>query len=709
MWVRLTIITIAFLLARTAGGTHIIGGEMFYDHLGGDQYLVTLELYRDCGPDNTQGTGFDVVASVGVFNSSGVYLFSVQLNDPGETEVPVDLDSPCMIAPPSICVATTVYSGVVDLPPIPGGYHLAYQRCCRTPAIVNLDLPNTQGLTCTVKVPGAPNAANSSPRFNEYPPVALCMGENMVIDHSASDPDNDQLVYELCAPFIGGTSLDPAPAIPTAPPYTEVDWAAGYSAGYPLDAAPPLTIDATTGEITVTPSLIGSFAVGVRVREMRNGVMLSEVIRDFKFDVVSCETDIVAAIEDLEPGELFDCLTATFGNASTNGGFWHWDFGVPGSLADTSAQSDPQWTYAESGTYTVTLIANPGWPCADTAQITITTPPAFGVFFDPPQNICIGTDQTFMAQGELPPGTNFQWTIPPDAVSMDLNSAGLIASFNSPGTHVIGLSVSAEGCTDNYIDSVVVHPYPIADFDSDLYICAKEELAFTDLSSAMTQLTYYWDLGDGTISSDQQPVHRYEQAGTYTVSLTVSTSEGCIAADTEMKVAQVTVHPLPIAGFRVMPAMVSMHDAQVEVIDHAQGAMSWTYSIEDEEVHDPSFHYWFEDAGHVEVWQTVTTEHGCRDSTSVEVFITDHLFFAPNAFTPNGDGINDLFAPLVKGARQYDLSIYDRYGREIFHTTDPKGTWDGSGYPQGLFSYKVDIAEYGTHRQEYIGHISLLR
>ncbi len=709
MRLGIKITMIMLLLTRSAWATHIIGGEMFYDHLGGDQYLITLELYRDCGPDNTQGTGFDFQATIGVFNSTGNFLFSVSLTDPGETTVPVDLNSPCMIAPPSVCVATTVYSGVVDLPPIPGGYHLSYQRCCRTPAIVNLDAPNSQGLTCTVKVPGVPNVVNSSPRFTEYPPIALCFGEDMAFDHSAFDPDGDELIYELCAPFIGGTSADPAPAIPTPPPYTEVDWAAGYSAAFPLDAAPPLTIDPATGELTVTPSLLGSFTVGVRVREMRNGVQLSEVIRDFKFVVVSCETDIVASIADLEAEEMFDCLTASFENTSINGGFWHWDFGVPNTLADTSDQFEPEWIYAESGTYTVTLIANPGWPCADTAQITITTPPAFGVFFDPPENVCVGSDQTFTAQGELPPGTIFQWTIPPEASAQDLAASQVIASFSAPGTHVIALNVSAEGCTDSYADSVVVHPYPIADFDSDHFICAKEQIVFEDLSTSTTPMTHHWDLGDGTIGTDPAPIHHYEEPGTYTVSHTVSTSEGCIAEDTEVKVAQVTVHPLPVAGFRVMPAQVSMHDAQVEVVDHAEGAMSWTYLIEDQQVHDPSFDHWFEDAGQVEVWQFVTSEHGCRDSTAVDVFITDHLFFAPNAFTPNGDGLNDLFAPMVKGARLYDLSIYDRYGREVFRTDDPKAAWDGSGLPQGMFTYKANIAEYGTHRQEYTGHVSLLR
>ncbi|MFT3884169.1 MAG: hypothetical protein QM724_01690 [Flavobacteriales bacterium] len=201
-------LTLCLLLAALlVRATHIVGGELYYTALGNDNYEVTLNLFRDCGPGNDLGTGFDATAVIGVFRMSGQYLRKYYVSTPaqGEQVVPVDLSNICLTAPPSICVRQMTYRQVINLPSGQGGYMLSYQRCCRTPTIVNL-APVLQGLTCTVRVPdpAAIGGSNSSPRFNAYPPIALCVGQEMRIDLSASDPDGDELRYDLCAPFIGG-------------------------------------------------------------------------------------------------------------------------------------------------------------------------------------------------------------------------------------------------------------------------------------------------------------------------------------------------------------------------------------------------------------------------------------------------------------------------------------------------------------------------
>ena len=123
---------ILVLLCIKAEATHIIGGNMYYDHLGGNQYRVTLVLYRDCGPDNANNTGFDTAAQLAVYNSSGGQITSASVAFAGEVPVPVELNDPCLTAPPTVCVRTAVYQQVFNLPPIAGGYTISYQRCCRT-------------------------------------------------------------------------------------------------------------------------------------------------------------------------------------------------------------------------------------------------------------------------------------------------------------------------------------------------------------------------------------------------------------------------------------------------------------------------------------------------------------------------------------------------------------------------------------------------
>src|SRR5690606_26643179 len=130
--------------------THIIGGEIFYDYLGNDQYRITLKLYRDCS-----GIAFDPSVSVGVFNAANNSLYSSHsILFPGEQDVPIFVDDPCLTLPPNICIRTVSYVTTITLPPNADGYIVSHQRCCRTSIVSNLQNPGNVGLTCMTRIPG---------------------------------------------------------------------------------------------------------------------------------------------------------------------------------------------------------------------------------------------------------------------------------------------------------------------------------------------------------------------------------------------------------------------------------------------------------------------------------------------------------------------------------------------------------------------------
>lgn len=703
---RAITLTGAFAAAGGACATHIIGGEMYYDHLGGNQYKVTLALYRDCGPDNQNGTGFDALALFAVYDINGIEITNVSVSDPGETVIPVDLADPCLTAPPEVCVATTLYEHIFDLPPIPGGYTISYQRCCRTPAMANLS--GQQGITCTVHIPGPPDEVNSSPRFSDYPPIALCMDQDLSFDHSATDPDGDQLVYGLCAPFQGADAINPAPLAPP-PPYQTVNWAAGYSAGVPLDSDPPIAIDPITGLLTLHPTLQGSFTVGVCVTEIRNGVVIGESRRDFMFKVVQCNAAVTAVIADQSGGAICTGLTQAFENESLNGTDWSWDFGDPNTLADTSSQMEPTWIYALPGIYTVTLIANPGAPCADTSFNTFELSLPLQAFFERPPIRCPDEPAEFLAEGIYTPTTSIAWDFGGVATPATGDGAEPIARFLPVGVHPVTVTYTESGCTDSYTDSVVVYPLPIVDFTNDPNACVGSPFAFDNLSTAWTPFTYEWDLGDGTVLHDSDLVHIYANPGTYTVSLTAATTTGCIYEETVERIGLVHVFPSPVAAFTALPAEVSIFDPHVWVEDYSSLSVDWSYLIEGQEVRDARFEHWFDEGGQFTITQVVTTTDGCTDSTTRVVIVSDHVFYAPLAFTPDGDDLNEEWLPVVKGAREYELVIFDRWGEERFRTTDPKKGWTGDGLPQGLFLFTARVKEFGSFAKDYVGHFSLLR
>ena len=90
--------------------------------------------------------------------------------------------------------------------------------------------------------------------------------------------------------------------------------------------------------------------------------------------------------------------------------------------------------------------------------------------------------------------------------------------------------------------------------------------------------------------------------------------------------------------------------------------------------------------------------------------------FIPNTFTPNGDGLNDTWGPVMQEYQTegYQMSLYDRWGQQVFYTTDTEERWDGtvSGKPamgNTIYSYKIIVKDFMGQYHEYIGHVTVLR
>ncbi len=705
-------------LALQGNSTHLIGGELFYTSQGNDAYEVTLKMYRDCGPGNTNQTGFDASAEIAAYNADGSYYSSWFFTLGTVETVPIVWNNPCLSPPGTICVEEGVYTGTVSLPSGTGGYTLSYQRCCRSPVVINLFDPAGQGLTCAVTVPDVSiSGPNSSPSFNSYPPIALCVSQDMAFTHAATDPDGDLLVFDLCAPLNGGSQFDPQPSPPAGPPFLPVSWESGYSAANMIDAAPAMAIDPNTGFITLTPTLLGSFAVGVRVKEFRDGVQLSEVIRDFRFDVVPCAAAVTSTItpqqtlvDNGEPNTgVCDGLTVAMQNQSNGADTYHWDFGVAGTLADTSAQVEPTFTYPSAGSYTVTLIANPGWPCADTGSTVFNVAPPVTVEFDRPPITCSDEQPVpITALGSFSTSASVTWALGSGSAA-DSDQHTTHATFPGPGTFAVEVTATEFGCTNTFSDSVVIHPRPVPLFVTDTASCAPLAAQFDNTSTAWTPMTYLWSFGDEGISTEEEPVHTYLSQGFYTVSLTVSTDAGCIATETLTRTDHIQVRPQPHAGFAVDPPVADLMHPTVEVNDLSTGTFDWRFLVDGQVFDTTSFSYTFPDAGWYNITLIAVSGLGCADTVTRTVFVGDHFFFAPSAFTPNDDGINETWQPQVKGARLYKLDVFDRWGQNVFSTTDPKEGWDASRYPVGTYAFKAWISEWGPLEKEYNGSILLLR
>jgi gliding motility-associated-like protein len=90
---------------------------------------------------------------------------------------------------------------------------------------------------------------------------------------------------------------------------------------------------------------------------------------------------------------------------------------------------------------------------------------------------------------------------------------------------------------------------------------------------------------------------------------------------------------------------------------------------------------------------------------------TDSPFLVPNAFTPNGDGLNDTFRPVVdyERVRQFSMVIYNRWGQLVFETTNPAEGWDGKNAPAGVYSWVISYSDMVGKVMKMRGSVVLVR
>lgn len=496
--------------------SHIVGGEMTYNCLGNNQYEILLTIFRDCENGNP-GAYFDNPAIVGVFDAtSGDYIRTELLFLPTDDTLDLSLSNPCFTIPPNVCIHTTTYRRQVTLPYRIGGYHLAYQRCCRNNIIANIVNPQASGATYDVVI--SENAlanCNSSARFREWPPFYICQGSSINYDNSAFDPDGDSIVYSLCSPYDGATQGTPVPNPPAGPPYNSVTWLPPYGINNMLGGPDPLTIDPNTGLLTGTPPTLGTFVVGICAQEYRNGVLIGITKRDFQYSVGVC-TPLQAQFAANVP-ICNSSLSILHINASTLlTTSFQWDFG-DGSPISTDV--NPFHTYPDTGTYTVTMIAAAGLSCVDTVerQITVTLD---GADVDVlPQEACEGDTVLLVANNVLSAYNNlvsYNWS--PNNIILSgqgTDSVYVIANSN------LGLSVTVvndNGCQD--VDNTNVQLQIVdAAFDSITFNCNTTlSIPFNNNSTAVNN-GFFWDFDGTGTSTDVFPTHTFPDTGNYTVTL----------------------------------------------------------------------------------------------------------------------------------------------------------------------------------------------
>ena len=512
---------IFFMLPFTANATHIVGGEIGYRCLGGNQYEITLRVFRDCFNANPTAL-FDDPGIIGVYASNGLRLSNISLRPIGNDTLSEGLDSCYTSFINSVCVHTTVYKSVITLNPRVGGYHFVYQRCCRNTTISNIVNPTEAGATYDILLTeAAMQKCNSSPVVNSWPPVYVCANQELNVNSAATDVNNDSIAYKLCAPLVGGTLQRPQPIPPTAPPFQPVIWLSPtYSLANVLGGNNPLTIDVNTGIMKGVPPVLGQFVVAVCLEEYDRSTknLLSVVRRDFQYNVVNCSVP-QATFE--APKEVCVDSKLTLKQSTPGAKSVEWYLGEPGAEKLIAKGDSVNLTFTAAGKNRITLYYEKGTACQSTFSAVIDAI-AIDVISTPlaGQNsvVCRGSNFEVNIQNkQVNRSLTYDWQTNGNLVSGQGSS---LATFKMDAPTLITLNLSnALGCKSTLIFPVDIHASIQSNINTGVQLC--RDVATVTNENFNKNLSYNWLPKNGLSNPNiGNPVITLNSSQIYSVKIT---------------------------------------------------------------------------------------------------------------------------------------------------------------------------------------------
>jgi len=591
--------------------------------------------------------------------------------------------------------------------------------------------------TFSITVDPIPVMTVSSP--NPYCPNVLVSSTDYNIGMTpANDPSGNPATYTWTATNNAGTGM-PVGGIGAAP-----------STPYNAPANPSQVNQVSI--ITYTPSLDGCI-----------GLPVTETVT-----IKPTPTMVAMADQYWCPGVMTNSVALATVPTSTASTF-SWSSNAPPIGASGITNPIPAFGPTQNPGLTTLGIAVTVTP---TLNGCVGPPSGFGIFVYPnpipkfsfTHQICDGnpinlTDLSTPNTGSI---TVNQW-------AWDMNSDGSVdASTKNPnytypagtiGSIPVTLTVStssAPSCTAQVTENVYINPDPVPNFSgNNLKSCPNLYTTFTNLTPVIVpavNTTYSWTFGNGnhlTTTSLASPLTQtYTNTSPttplyYSVTLTALTDSSCKGALT--KTNYLEVYPHPIANFNWGPSDADIDNSTIIFTNASEGASAYVpetfgpngvqYYLGDIYATNANFNnhygtnvpgdqfshtYEHYDTATYYVTQWVINKYGCIDTITKPVHIGPNFtFYIPNAFSPNGDGINEGFKGLGVGIDNstYNLWVFDRWGLMIFYANDIDKTWDGHmrdddtrpTLQEDVYVWKVKFHDFTGKLHEYHGTVTLLR
>ncbi len=365
-------------------------------------------------------------------------------------------------------------------------------------------------------------------------------------------------------------------------------------------------------------------------------------------------------------------------------------------------------------TYSVSVVdANNCTAAIQTVVVTVNPPLQVTAMAN--TTVCQGAQIQLTSNGSGGDGNlTYTWLAPVNSNGQNVN-----VTVNNTQTYTVVLTDGCGTPADSATVTITVNPAPVVTFAATSVTSGCEDLCVSFINNTPNTASISWVFGNNLGSSQlNNPTFCFTDPGTYDVTATVVDNIGCVGTTTLTNL--VTVWPLPVADFSATPQPTSLLNSAITFTDQSIGAVSWVWSFGADSatslLQNPTYTY--QDTGSFNATLIVTNQYGCMDSTNKEIIILeDYAIYIPNTFTPNADGINDLFFPQGIGINpdNYEMWIFDRWGNLIYKTNTWPGGWDGTVQGTGrlcqidTYVWKIVTTNPEGLRQQYVGHVNVVR
>jgi len=437
----------------------------------------------------------------------------------------------------------------------------------------------------------------------------------------------------------------------------------------------------------------------------------------------SCPADEAILTVSINPGIVLfagDDLSACHGSPAAlvgpvaeNGYIYSWTGGSVSDDSITPTLVEFSNTGSQPVSFSLLLTADNG-VCAFEDEVSVTVFPLPELLLAGNNPTCEGEILNLLVSG----AANVLWE--PAGYFEDATTHA--QGFTSEENFVFSVTgTNAFGCNGSLQSEVIVHPLPIPIVMAVFQSACQPAIFSVEVDTSSEHIAgITWTLNGQFAGSLNSGIWNIDVPGVYDLGLVALSEFGCVTEQEWSNLFEVLQQPL--ASFIFTPSNPTILNAEVQFANQSVNSTQyfWDFAgLGDSEEESPSFTFPQQEPGTYEVCLRVESSDGCADSTCSYIPVLNaNLFFAPNAFTPDQDGLNEAFRPIYLGYvdNSYMLQVYDRWGILIFESRDPQQAWTGNTLggnhyaPNDVYHWQVELKDRElADIVRFKGHVTLIR